>query len=105
MKGLRALGVRQSKSIIVVSAPARSRGCAEVGRGRSEGGAIVISMAPPSRFSLRRLARLFVHEVTHTKGKDHEQMEHEVLWSLGPIPSWAQGARIRYRGRAPDQMG
>jgi hypothetical protein len=108
MKGLRALGCRQSKHVIAVAAPARSRGCAEVGdggrRGRSEGVAIVIAMAPPSRFKLRRLARLFEHEVGHTSGLVHEAMSHEMLWSLGKTPAWAVGSQIRYRGRAPDQL-
>lgn len=103
MKGLRSLGVRRPKHIIVVAAPARSRGCAEVG-GPREGIAIVISMAPPSRFRLRRLARLFEHEVGHTSGLVHEAMTPQMMWSLGGVPAWAKGSLIRYRGRAPDQI-
>lgn len=61
-------------------------------------------MAPPSRFSMRRLTRLFEHEVTHTLGYEHERMPHRVMWSLGPVPAWAEGLKVRYRGRAPDQM-
>jgi len=119
MKGLRALGVRQPKRIIVVASPIRSRGCAEVGEVRvsnkglgaprsghqtREGEAIVISIASPSHFSLRRLAKLFEHEVGHTHGLEHEEMQHDMLWSLGPTPRWAEGAVIRYRRRAPSQM-
>lgn len=100
---MRSLGVKEPKHIIVVSAPQRSRGCAEVGDKR-EGVAIVISMGPPSRYSLRRLARLFEHEVGHTSGLVHEKMSHNMLWSLGPVPEWAKGSTIRYRGRAPSQI-
>lgn len=107
-RGLSALRVRSCRRIIVVAAPARSRGCADVGsvRFKATGDTltIVIAIAPPSRFSLRRLARLFEHEVTHTLGKEHEAMSHDVLWSLGAIPRWARGARIRYLGRAPNQL-
>jgi hypothetical protein len=108
-RGLRALGVRKERLIIVVASPIRSRGCAEIGEKTygqrlREGEAVVIAMAPPSRFSLRRLARLFEHEVTHTKGFEHEEMPERVLWSLGGIPSWAKGTPLRYRGRAPGQL-
>lgn len=108
-RGLRALGIRRHKLIIVVASPIRSRGCAEVGeksfnRRLREGEAIVIAMAPPARFSVRRLARLFEHEVTHTKGLEHEEMSENVLWSLGDVPPWARGTPLRYRGRAPTQL-
>lgn len=65
---------------------------------------IVIALAPPSHFSMRRLTRLFEHEVTHTQGYEHEEMKPQVLWSLGKTPHWADGLKIRYRGRAPSQM-
>ena len=65
---------------------------------------MVIAMAPPSRFSLRRLSRLFQHEITHTLGVEHEDMDEDTLWSLGAVPAWAKGARIRYRGRAQRQL-
>ena len=108
-RGLRAFGVKAHRLIIVVASPIRSRGCAEVGaksyaRRIREGEAIVIAMAPPARFSLRRLARLFEHEVTHTKGQEHEEMEERILWSLGPVPPWAKNTPLRYRGRAPRQL-
>ena len=92
-RGLRAL--RQGhrvKRILVVPSPIRSRGCATVG-----GDSIVIAIASPSHFSLRRLARLFEHEVTHNKGLDHEEMRQNVLWSLGPVPRWAKGTVLRWR--------
>lgn len=91
-RGLRGLKARGHKNIMVVPSPIRSRGCATVG-----GHQIVIAIASPSHFSLRRLARLFEHEVTHNKGLDHEEMDEDVLWSLGPIPSWAQGTVLRWR--------
>lgn len=108
-RGLLAFGVRHPKLIIVVASPIRSRGCAEVGekafrRRLKEGEAIVIAMAPPSRFSLRRLVRLFEHEVTHTLGYEHEEMDERVLWSEGDVPSWAKTLSFRYRGRAPSQL-
>ncbi len=98
-RGLRAMRVRQAKHIIVTPSPIRSRGCAQIGGKRYEGHAIVIAIAPPSRFDLRRLARLFEHEVSHTKGMHHEDMPDNVLWSLGRIPKWAWGTKLRYVGR------
>lgn len=62
------------------------------------------AIGSPSRFSLRRWSRLFMHEAAHIKGFEHSDMGENLLYSLGPVPSWAQGTRIRYRGRAPDQM-
>lgn len=110
-RGLRAFGVKEPKLIVVVASPIRSRGCAEIGQKAygnrlkvKEGENIVIAMAPPSRFCLRRLARLFEHEVTHAKGFEHEEMEERVLWSLGDIPPWARNTPLRYRGRAPTQL-
>lgn len=84
-RGLKAYGVFTRKDIIVVSSPIRSRGCAQIG-----GKGITIAIASPSRFDLRRLARLFEHEVAHSKGQHHEDMSHNVLWSLGPTPAWAK---------------
>ena len=98
-RGLKALGIRKPVRITVVSAPARSRGCAEVG-----GSDMVIAIASPRNFSLRRLARLFEHEAAHLKGIEHKQMNKNLLYSLGSIPDWAKNAFIKYRGRAPNQM-
>lgn len=104
-KGFKAL-VRRSHplskktlDLVVVSSPIRSRGCAEVGGHR-----MVIAIAPRSKFSLRRLARLLHHETGHLLGLEHEDMNERLLYSLGPTPGWAVGSRIRYRGRAPDQI-
>ena len=107
-RGLRALGARQKRHIIVVASPIRSRGCAEVGvksfgKRLREGEAIVIAIASPAKFSLRRLARLFEHEVTHTMGYEHEEMSERILWSEGDIPSWAKGVPLRYERRARSQ--
>ena len=103
------MGIRSPRHIIVKAAPQRSRGCAEIGERldgspRGDGRAIVIAIAPPSRFRMRRLARVFEHEVKHTRGYDHEDMPDRILWSLGDVPAWARGARLRYLGRAPDQI-
>lgn len=98
-RGLTALNIRKPVRITVVSAPARSRGCAEVG-----GREMVIAIASPAHFSLRRLARLFEHEASHIKGVEHEKMNFRMLYSLGPIPDWAKGSFIRYHSRAPRQM-
>ena len=53
---------------------------------------------PPNRAAstLRRLARLLEHEVRHTFGEEHKDMTTKVYWSLGPLPAWARGARVRY---------
>lgn len=70
---------------------------------------MVIAIAPPSydsseRAFMRRLAHLLRHECAHRKGMDHEEMDHDLLYSLGRTPEWARGAKIRYRGRAPNQI-
>lgn len=91
--GLKALKVFKRRDIIVVSSPIRSRGCAQIG-----GRGITIAIATPSRFELRRLARLFEHEVAHTNGLYHEDMSYSVLWSLGPTPAWA---KLRLRWERP----
>jgi len=96
--------VKSPTRLLVVASPIRSRGCSEVGKNGKEGHDIVIAMASPKAFSLRRFARLFEHEVTHKLGSEHEDMSHRVLWSLGDIPDWAKGATFRYYGRAPSQM-
>lgn len=80
---------------VITAAPQRSRGCAEVGGRR-----ISIAIASPSHFSLRRLARLLEHEVSHAMGLDHEDMPERLLYSTGPTPRWALGTRLRYHGRA-----
>ena len=65
---------------------------------------MVIALAAPARYSLRRLSRLLMHEAAHIRGYEHENMDHGLLYSLGPIPSWAKGAVLRYRRRAPAQL-
>ena len=98
-RGLRACGIRKDVTIVVVAAPQRSRGCAVVGGAR-----MTIAIAAPWRFDLRRLACMFRHECEHLKGVEHEQMPHDMLYSLGDTPEWAIGTRLRYRGRAPRQL-
>lgn len=105
--------------VVVSASPIRSRGCAEVGGsgpcsgdscpvGRN-GSRLILAIAAPWRFELRRFARLLEHEAAHVRGYEHEMMDHELLLSLGPIPDWAtrwfeRGGRLRYWGRAPDQL-
>lgn len=65
---------------------------------------MVIAIASPAHFTMRRLAQLFRHEVRHLQGFEHGHMTEEVLYSLGETPAWAKGLRIRYEGRAPSQL-
>lgn len=104
------------KTIVVVSAPARSRGCAEVAYAKApkdEKNAIIIAIGPKSYHSrtenpevsfMRRLSRLFEHEVLHTQGFEHSEMQYNEAWSYGSMPEWAKGHHIRYVGRAPSQL-
>lgn len=94
------MGVRKRVRVVVTASPIRSRGCATVG-----GDEVVFAIAPPSKFTMRRFARLAEHEFAHIKGIEHEQMGERLLYSEGALPLWAKGLRIRYLGRAPDQMG
>ena len=119
-KGLRATRTpSKGLRIVVVASPIRSRGCAEVGREVcspckdddretcctfNNGKKMVIALAAPWRYSLRRLGRLLEHEAAHLRGAAHEDMDHDVLLSLGDIPRWAEGTVLRYRGRAPAQL-
>ncbi len=104
-RGLAACGVRGAIHVTVTAAPGRSRGCATVGGRRMN-----LALASPSysRGSfdsfLRRLGNLLQHEAAHLRGMEHHQMPPTLLMSHGPIPAWAKGAKIRYLGRAPDQM-
>jgi len=91
--------VRKRVTIVVTSSPIRSRGCADV-----DGTRMVIAIAAPHAFSLRRLARLFEHEAAHILGFHHEDMHEELLYSLGEVPAWAEGTILRYRKRAPPQI-
>jgi hypothetical protein len=86
----RARGLR----IAVVTSPNRSRGCADVGGNR-----VVMQVAPPSKFSKKKLARLFEHELLHTKGLEHSDMNHDQLWSGSSEPEWSKGSKLRYRKR------
>jgi hypothetical protein len=56
-----------------------------------------IAIASPSRFCIRRLARLYEHELAHIKGFDHEEMDQALLYSTEGVPAWAKGLRIRRR--------
>lgn len=103
-KGLKAMGVRNLKKIVVVASPIRTRGCAEVSPDRP-GAMIVIAIAPPGKFTLAKFSRIVEHEITHAKGFEHDRMPESVLWSEGDVPAWARGAVLRHRGRAPNQLG
>ena len=100
-RGLQATNTKaDGLRIVVVASPVRSRGCASVG-----GRQMVIAIAAPWRFSLRRLARMFEHECAHIRGVEHRMMERQLLYSLGPTPAWAEEVGApRYLGRAPPQL-
>ena len=113
-KGLVATKTRGRGELRIVfsASPIRSRGCAEVGtrvcKGdkctRKNGNRMVIAIAAPWRFSLRRLARLFEHECAHIRGYEHEDMDKNLLFSLGPTPDWAKECTFRYYRSAPSQI-
>lgn len=105
-RALSAYRIRRWKRIVVVASPIRTRGCAEVSGDRC-GAMIVIAIASPSKLSYPKLARIVEHELNHARGLEHEDMarfDEKLLYSEGKLPSWARGLRLRYRGRAPDQM-
>ena len=98
--------------IVYTASPIRSRGCAEVGRRdctrgscrTTNGRKMSIALAAPWRFDLRRLTKLHEHEFGHIRGYEHEDMDKNLLLSLGPTSEWARGSKIRYYGRAPAQL-
>lgn len=118
-KALRVYGIsgRDRLEVIAVAAPQRSRGCAEVGTiycsrhycTRKPGKRMVLAIAPPSYYGTyeafaRRLQHLIRHEGAHINGMEHQDMDHHLLYSLGPVSRWALWPRIHYRGRAPNQI-
>jgi predicted GNAT family acetyltransferase len=103
-RGLWAMGCRKDKIIRVLPTRGDSRGVANVGmcrhneRGECERKGLVLFLPPPEQLTIRRLSRLFEHEVRHTKGETHEEMSEAVYWSSQPtVPVWARGMTIRYR--------
>ena len=90
MRGLR---------VVFTASPIRSRGCATVAGRR-----MVIAIASPANFSLRRLGRLIEHEMAHLRGIEHEQMDRKLLYSLGPVPEWIKRLKPHYLGKAPPQL-
>lgn len=86
------MGVKGNLEVTMVPAPGRSRGCAEVGGTR-----MVLTVSPASRFSLSRLCKLFEHEALHILGFEHDWMSEEDYWSLGGLPEWGHGLKIRRR--------
>jgi hypothetical protein len=101
-RGLWAMGCRKSKVVRVLPTRGDSHGEALVGscsrrqRGMCEGTELNFHLPSPEKMTLRRLARLFEHEALHSLGKDHSEMTRSEYWSLGPVPRWARGARVRY---------
>jgi len=65
---------------------------------------VVIQIAPPSRFSKRKLARIYEHELRHIEGLEHEEMTEKDLWSEGPEPEWSRGMKVRRRKRRGDEI-
>lgn len=100
---LARLGVKRHKQIVITASPIRTRGCAEVGPDRC-GSGIVIAIAPPSSFTMAKFSRIVQHELAHAKGAEHGDMPERLLYSEGGALPWARNLRIRYRGRAPNQM-
>ena len=102
-RGLHALGCKKDKIISVKMTSGDSRGIAYVGqcaypkqRGACEGKSIVLMLPHPRGLTIRRLARLFEHEVKHTLGLSHENMNEDEYWSRGQIPAWAKGCVIQW---------
>lgn len=57
----------------------------------------MMAIASPSRFSKKKLARLFEHELAHIRGKEHADMSEGVYWSKGDEPEWARGKRVEWK--------
>jgi hypothetical protein len=100
------MGCQKNKVFVLLpSTNGTTRGCAEVGPsqlvyaysspGRRESRKIAIEIAPPSRFTISRLAKIAEHEILHTMGVTHAKMTKAAYWSLGPLPEWARGLRVR----------
>ena len=110
-RGLQALGATGDKIIKVISTKTDDgRGIAFVGRcayprerGRCEGKSMVLMLPHPRQLTLRRLARLFEHELKHNLGLSHEQMNEDEYWSRGQLPQWARGCIIQWHppGKRP----
>ena len=88
-RGLHALGCKKDKIISVKMTSGDSRGIAYVGQ-------CAYPKPHPRGLTIRRLARLFEHEVKHTLGLSHENMNEDEYWSRGQIPAWAKGCVIQW---------
>jgi hypothetical protein len=103
--GLGQAGVRRPKVVVVTASPIYTRGCAQIQPDRP-GAVLSLAIAAPSRFRLAKLARIVDHEALHLVGRDHGDMpEGRLYTSEAAVPRWARGLRVRYLGRAPDQLG
>lgn len=117
IRGLRACGVRGDVTIWFFSSPIRTRGCSPVGKDGDL--PIVVALAPPSyhgqdeELLVLKAAAILKHEAAHYRGLPHARMKGPKLLESRPclgigcrgrMPSWARGLRLRYRGRAPNQM-
>jgi hypothetical protein len=93
--GLRAYGAPPNTEVTVRAAPGRTRGCAILGGRR-----MVLALARPSKWSLRKATLIFRHEVAHLRGADHHEMSPDIYWSRGPVPAWARGKKLRRKSGA-----
>lgn len=104
-RGLGVAGVRRPKRLVITASPIYTRGCAAISPDRPWA-VLSLAIAAPSKFRMAKLARIIEHEARHLLGEDHEGMpERHVYTSAGSVPSWARGMSVRYRGRAPGQLG
>ena len=99
-RGLEFFGAQKDKVIKVIPTKTDDgRGIAFVGRcayprekGACEGKSMVLMLPHPSQLTMRRLARLFEHELKHNLGLSHEQMSEGEYWSRGQLPHGLEAA-------------
>jgi hypothetical protein len=104
--GLKHAGAELDKTITVaLSRRGRVHGRAQIGRGEVQGWWIRMWLPADVGQRTKSLAFVFEHEVAHSLGVRHEDMDPAVRWCHGnvtredfdtlPMPEWAVGFTIR----------
>jgi len=98
--GLKAMGAELDKTITVYYSKASAATLYELHRGYAlypeyeiQGTKIWMGV-PKEKLDTAELARTFEHEVCHTLGLRHGEMDPAIRYCNGPAPTWAEGLEI-----------
>jgi hypothetical protein len=98
--GIKAMGASTDKCIMVFYRGKRKRSRAEYPFADGEGYHVWMVLPRENadgslpQSELPRLACVFEHEIAHTLGVRHAEMDYESKYATGDLPTWAQGLTI-----------